>query len=99
MASEPDIVGQIERLLEAERSAIVTLDGEAVEALSVTKERLFGELREAPLGQLDKQRLRAIAEGSRRNLLLLAHARDLTKKAIEAVTQAERRAVRLSVTG
>jgi flagellar biosynthesis/type III secretory pathway chaperone len=98
MDREPDVVNQLERLLSAERVAIIDLDAEAVDALAITKERLFGELRRLGVADIERQRMRRIVEAARRNVLLLAHARELTRAAIESVT-AERRGLRVSVTG
>jgi len=98
MDRDTDVVSQLERLLSVERVAIIALDGEAVDALAITKERLFGELRHLDTAKLERQRMRQIVEAARRNVLLLAHARELTRAAIESVP-AERRGLRVSVTG
>jgi hypothetical protein len=106
MSPETDVVNQLERLLGAERTAIIDLDAEKVEALALTKERLFGELKQlgvAPKGriehsELERARLRRIVEAARRNVLLLAHARDLTRSAVQSIT-GDKRGVRVSVTG
>ncbi|MBL8740110.1 MAG: hypothetical protein JNK04_03415 [Myxococcales bacterium] len=98
MHREADVVSQLERVLSAERTAIIALDAEKVEALAVTKERLFGELKLLELTELERGRLRGIVEAARRNVLLLSHARELTRSAIESIT-ADKRAVRVSVTG
>lgn len=98
MDPEVDVVTQLERLLGAERTAIIELDAEKVEVLAITKERLFGELKQLGIGELERPRLRRIVEGARRNVLLLAHARELTRSAVESITS-ERRGLRVSVTG
>jgi hypothetical protein len=98
MDPEVDVVTQLERLLGVERTAIIELDAEKVEALATTKERLFGELKRLGVGELEPARLRGIVEGARRNVLLLAHARELTRSAVESITS-ERRGLRVSVTG
>jgi flagellar biosynthesis/type III secretory pathway chaperone len=98
MDREIDVVNQLERLLGAERSAIIDLDAEKVESLALTKERLFGELKQLAFGALERTHLRRIVEAARRNVLLLAHARELTRSAIESIT-AEKRGLRVSLTG
>ena len=98
MAPEVDVLNQLDRLLSAERSAIVALDAEKVEALALTKERLFGELKRLGTSELEPAHLRRIVEAARRNVLLLAHARELTRSAVQSIT-GDKRGVRVSVTG
>ncbi len=98
MDRDSDVVNQLERLLGAERAAIIALDAEKVEALALTKERLFGELKQLGTSDLERARLRNIVEAARRNVLLLAHARELTRSAVESI-KGDRRSVRVSVTG
>lgn len=98
MERDADVVTQLEILLGAERTAIIELDAEKVEALALTKERLFGELKQLGTGELERGRLRRIVEAARRNVLLLSHARELTRSAVESI-KTERRGVRVSVTG
>jgi flagellar biosynthesis/type III secretory pathway chaperone len=98
MDRETDVVNQLERLLGAERTAIIDLDAEKVEALALTKERLFGELKQLGVTELERARVRRIVDAARRNVLLLAHARELTRSAVQSIT-GDKRGVRVSVTG
>jgi hypothetical protein len=98
MDRDVDVVNQLEHLLGVERAAIIDLDAEKVEALALTKERLFGELKQLGVSELERTRLQRIVEAARRNVLLLAHARDLTRSAIDSI-KGDKRSVRVSLTG
>jgi hypothetical protein len=79
--------------LAREREAIRRLDIEAVTEVAATKEAVLARLREAPA--TDRPALVAAIEELkpelRRNLVLLAHARDCLRQAIELCAASGRR--------
>lgn len=80
-----ELLTQMRGALESERSAIRRLDAKAVIDASVTKEKILQAVQDAPpadrpalvsaLGELKTE--------LRRNLVLLAHARDYLREAVE----------------
>ncbi len=73
-----DLLDQIEALLAEERVAIRQLDGRAIDEAATRKEALFSELRRSgAAGRKDlAPRLHALIPSLRRNIVLLAHARN-----------------------
>ena len=71
--------------LASERDAIRRLDVEAVNEAAATKEKILGALSDAPASERPAL-VEALAELKvelRRNLVLLAHARDYLREAVE----------------
>ena len=71
--------------LASERDAIRRLDVEAVNEAAATKEKILGALSDAPAPERPAL-VEALAELKvelRRNLVLLAHARDYLREAVE----------------
>jgi hypothetical protein len=75
---------RLEALLIEERTAIRTLDTEAVAASADEKERLFAALTSAPKAELATlaPRIRELSQALRHNGILLAHARDCVRDAL-----------------
>ncbi|HVH43894.1 MAG TPA: hypothetical protein VM925_16185 [Labilithrix sp.] len=71
--------------LESERAGIRRLDAEAVTQAAVTKEKLLQGLLEAPPSERPAlvAALKELKVELRQNLLLLAHARDYLREAVE----------------
>lgn len=73
-----DALNRLAAVLDAERAAIRSLDGAALERHAAEKDAILGTLRSA-VARGDSTALgglRALAEPLRRNVILLAHARD-----------------------
>lgn len=93
---------QIERLLDEERAAIRSLDGERVSAIADEKLSLLSDLQLRLEGRRDlSDRLRTMTANLRRNAVLLANARDCLRDVIAAHPAAaqSQTAPRLSMRG
>ena len=79
---------ELRAVLAEERAAIRSLDAIAVERAAATKERLIAEIGAADEGEREPmlRELRLLREDLRRNLVLLAHARDCMRDAITRAT-------------
>ena len=79
------LVTDMRAALAAERDAIRRLDVQAVNEAAATKEKLLGTLKDAPAS--DRAALVAalgeLKMDLRRNLVLLAHARDYLRETVE----------------
>lgn len=93
-----EILTELEGLIRDERKAIVAFDGETVARLADRKEHLLAELAKSDTQvdlRVDRQRFLSVAAELRHNGILLAHARDCLKEAIDVVKKPLN--VRLSV--
>lgn len=108
--SPQEIVDAIVANLEAERVAVIALDGPTVSALGEEKDRLVALLAQAKVPRELLPRLKDLVAMARHNCQLIAHAREslrgtaaLVASALPGGTaakgEAPRRGVRVSVTG
>ena len=83
--SPEQLLTDMRAALDAERDAIRRLDAAAVIQASETKERILEALRSAPTTQRPAlaSALGELKLELRRNLVLLAHARDYLREAVE----------------
>lgn len=83
----PDLVAEMRRLLAEERDAIRRLDAQKVESVARAKEALLASLRSTQPTDREAaaQALGELRAELRRNLVLLAHARDCMRDAISHV--------------
>ena len=79
-----ELLDRVDVVLQEERTALTSLDARKVEELASEKQTLFAQLAECGLGAEHLDRMRAVYEGLRRNLVLLAGARDCVKDALFA---------------
>ena len=91
------VVDELRAVLAAERDAIRRLDGPAVTRASEEKERILAAIQGAPPAERAPllASLREVREDIRKNLVLLAHARDCMRDAIEACAPAGPRRARV----
>ncbi len=87
-----DAIAQLERILCEEREAIRRLDGAQVLDCAQRKEALVNSLRgsSGSLDELQRARLRALAPALRHNGILLAHARDILRDALQVARAAQK---------
>ncbi len=80
-----ELLQSMRSALEDERAAIRRLDAQAVTQASVRKERILERVRDAPASERPQMiaALKELKTELRRNLVLLAHARDCLRQAIE----------------
>jgi hypothetical protein len=98
---------RLENLLGEERSAIVQLDADRIEAFTDEKGALLDALRTAPPPSPEaRRRLEALRDGLRHNLALLSHGRACLRETIAAITNGAsdpnaqpRTGLRVNVTG
>lgn len=84
MITADQLVSEMRAVLSAEREAIRTLDSEAVSELARQKESLLAHVTGASEQERPAllQGLALVREELKRNLVLLAHARDCVREAI-----------------
>jgi hypothetical protein len=83
--SPEELLAEMRAALESERDAIRRLDAEAVIQASATKEKILEALQSAPASERPAlaSALGQLKFELRRNLVLLAHARDYLREAVE----------------